>query len=58
MVTKERDIEYDQIRQSIITWASNQRDIQGVGVVGSWARAEARMDSDIDLVVLTVDKDR
>jgi predicted nucleotidyltransferase len=58
VVTDERAVEYDQIRRSLIAWASDQEDIQGIAVVGSWARAAAGMDSDIDVVVLTVAKDQ
>ena len=36
-----------------LTWASRQPDIQGIAVVGSYARGAARDDSDIDLVILT-----
>ncbi|HEY3476288.1 MAG TPA: nucleotidyltransferase domain-containing protein [Anaerolineales bacterium] len=36
-----------------IAWASEQPDVQGVALVGSYARGEARDDSDIDLVILT-----
>ncbi len=34
-------------------WAAEHRDVRGVVVVGSWARNAARMDSDVDIVVLT-----
>ena len=54
VVTDERAVEYEQIRESLIAWARDQEDIQGVAVVGSWARSAARMDSDIDVVVLTL----
>ena len=36
-----------------VRWASNQPDVHGVAVVGSYARGEARDDSDIDFVILT-----
>ena len=36
-----------------ISWASQQPDVQGVALVGSYARGAARDDSDIDLVILT-----
>ena len=38
--------------------AARQEDIVGVAVVGSWARKNARMDSDVDLVILTDGKER
>src|SRR5215217_4353988 len=34
-------------------WASVQEDVQAVALVGSYARDEARDDSDIDFVILT-----
>jgi predicted nucleotidyltransferase len=38
---------------AFIAWASDQPDMQGIALVGSYARGEARDDSDIDLVILT-----
>jgi predicted nucleotidyltransferase len=38
---------------ALVSWASRQPDIQGIALVGSYARREARDDSDIDLVILT-----
>jgi predicted nucleotidyltransferase len=38
---------------AFVAWASAQRDIEGVALVGSYARGAARDDSDIDLIVLT-----
>ena len=35
------------------SWASAQPDVQGVALVGSYARDAAQDDSDIDLVLLT-----
>jgi len=46
----------DDIRDFLdifIPWASDQVDVQGIALVGSYARGAAREDSDIDLVVLT-----
>jgi predicted nucleotidyltransferase len=36
-----------------VAWASGHLDVQGIALVGSYARGEAREDSDIDLVILT-----
>lgn len=58
MVTPERAAEYYGVVRSVTAWADGQRDITGLAVVGSWARREPRMDSDLDLVVLTADKQR
>ena len=38
---------------AFLSWASDQPDVQGIALVGSYARGEARTDSDIDLVILT-----
>ena len=46
----------DYIREflnSFVNWASAQEDVQAIGLVGSYARDEARDDSDIDFVILT-----
>jgi uncharacterized protein len=34
-------------------WAEGREDLAAVALVGSWARREAREDSDLDLVLLT-----
>jgi uncharacterized protein len=39
--------------EEFVNWASEQPDMQGVAVVGSYARGKARVDSDIDFVILT-----
>jgi predicted nucleotidyltransferase len=36
-----------------LSWASEQPDVQGIALVGSYARGAARDDSDIDFVILT-----
>jgi len=41
-----------RILEVIIGWAKVHEDIRGVALVGSHARGTARLDSDIDLVVL------
>ena len=42
-----------QLRSLLARWALRQDDIVAAAVVGSWARRSARMDSDLDVVVLT-----
>lgn len=37
----------------IVSWASKQDSVLGVSLVGSYARGQARPDSDIDLVILS-----
>lgn len=58
MVTAERLDEYAGVTAVIARWARAQDDVVGAAVVGSWARDMARMDSDIDLVILTNQKAR
>ena len=43
-----------RIVEVIIAWAKVHQGIRGVALVGSHARRTARLDSDMDLVVLTV----
>ena len=56
METDERRREYTEVCGTVVNWASERPDIRGVAVVGSWARSEPRMDSDVDLVILTTEK--
>jgi uncharacterized protein len=46
-------MDVDQIIQAITSWAAEQPSVQGVALVGSYARGMARTDSDQDIVVLT-----
>ncbi len=52
-VTRERIAELDTVLALTTGWAQARPDIRAVGLVGSWARGQARMDSDADLTVLT-----
>ena len=45
--------EVDCIIQIVKTWAENEPEIHAAAVVGSWARKQARADSDLDLMLLT-----
>ena len=45
--------EYQRVTAAVAEWAQQQEDVIGVAVVGSWARGSARMDSDVDIVVVT-----
>lgn len=38
-------------------WAAREADVAAVGLAGSWAAARARDDSDVDLVVLTAQRE-
>jgi len=39
-------------------WVARQPDLLGLALAGSWARGNARPESDLDLVILTTDPDR
>ncbi|MCW3842646.1 nucleotidyltransferase domain-containing protein [Micromonospora yasonensis] len=53
MLTEERSREARSLVETVAGWAAAHEDVRGVVVVGSWARGAARMDSDVDVVVLT-----
>lgn len=53
MIASTSQTEYERVVVAVSDWAAQRPDIRGVAVVGSWARGTARMDSDIDFVVLT-----
>ena len=46
----------DRFLKTLIEWASGQPDIQGVALVGSYARETATAASDLDLILLTSDR--
>ncbi len=43
----------ESIVDQVAHWAAKRCDISAVALVGSWARGAARVDSDIDFVLLT-----
>jgi len=48
-------MQVDQVEvflHNFVTWASSQADIQGIALVGSYARNAANDSSDVDLVIL------
>jgi predicted nucleotidyltransferase len=53
VVTPERIDEVEDVVRTVADWAAAHDDVRGVVMVGSWARGQARMDSDVDIVVLT-----
>lgn len=57
-VTSDRHTRVQRVVRRVASWARQQGDIVGVALVGSWARGQAHMGSDVDLVVLTDDKER
>jgi ADP-ribose pyrophosphatase YjhB (NUDIX family) len=48
----------ESLIESVRTWATPRDDIHAVALVGSYARGEARPDSDIDLVLVCADPAR
>lgn len=55
-INGERADEVRTLLAALRDWARRRPDVVAVGVVGSWARDDARMDSDVDIVVLTEDR--
>ena len=53
MLTDERIAEVRELLARVREWAAQQPEVAAAALVGSWARNDARMDSDVDLVVLT-----
>lgn len=53
VVSAERSQQARSVVDLVTAWVAEREDVGGVVVVGSWARQAARMDSDIDIVVLT-----
>ncbi|HLB21472.1 MAG TPA: nucleotidyltransferase domain-containing protein [Solirubrobacteraceae bacterium] len=52
---KVREREVDRLVATVAPFAHRRSDIRAVALIGSWARRSARMDSDVDLVLLTAD---
>ena len=53
VVTKERFDEVRSLLTGLREWAERRPDVLAVGLAGSWARGDARMDSDVDLMLVT-----
>ena len=54
-----KDIHYIRdFLDPIVKWVAAQADGQAIALVGSYARGEARDDSDIDLVILTTQPEK
>jgi predicted nucleotidyltransferase len=43
-----------ELLNAVVSWAEAKPDILGVALVGSYARGKAKIDSDVDLVFLTL----
>lgn len=48
----------DRLISGFSEWARREPSCRALGLIGSWARGEARPDSDLDLIVLAEDLDR
>jgi nucleotidyltransferase-like protein len=55
MVTASREREVERLIGTVTAWVRQRSDVFAAAMVGSWARGEARMDSDVDVVLLTED---
>ena len=44
-----------QFYQELIRWSNGREEILAIGLVGSYARGNARPDSDVDLIILLAD---
>jgi predicted nucleotidyltransferase len=54
-VTDGRRREVESLLEVVRGWASLRADLRAVALVGSWAKRSARMESDVDLVLVTDD---
>lgn len=52
-LTSDREQDVQRFIEDVAVWARKRGDLRGVAVVGSWARGSARMDSDVDVILLT-----
>lgn len=55
MTTGERRRQFRDLLARAAQWAEERADVLAVGVVGSWARGDERMDSDVDVVIVVED---
>lgn len=56
MVTEERTNEMRTLLVTLRGWAQGRPRRRRVGLAGFWAHGDARMDSDVDMVLLTEDR--
>jgi predicted nucleotidyltransferase len=56
--TDARRTEVERLLEAMLKWASARHDVRGLALVGSWARGTAHMESDVDLVLLTLRVER
>ena len=55
MTTRDPKAICESVCRAIALWAQRKTNINGLALVGSWARDAAQVNSDIDLVVLATD---
>ena len=56
VVTEERVDEVKTLLATLRRWAEGRSDVVAVGLAGSWAHGDARMDSDVDVALVTEDR--
>ena len=56
VVSEERINEVQTLLATLREWAEGRPDVVAVGLAGSWAHGDARMDSDVDLMLVTGDR--
>lgn len=54
-LTTQRIAEVEGVLRAVAAWAAAQPDVCGLALVGSWARGDASMGSDVDLIMLSDD---
>lgn len=57
-VARTREADVREFLQELVAWCGHRADVRAIALVGSWARGEARCDSDVDVVLLTTDPSR
>lgn len=48
-----RCAEVERVAQLLMAWAATEPQVRALGIVGSWARGAARLDSDVDIMLLS-----
>jgi predicted nucleotidyltransferase len=55
MLSEDRVAEVEAVIERLVEFVAARGEVRGLVLVGSWARRTARMDSDIDVVVLAAE---